>query len=381
LVCFAAPLLFLCGCGYIGEPLPPLMNIPGRGDNVAAVQRGIEHHCARHFAHFDHRRVVLIKQSVRLDLRIGPKPDGSFNAVAWAAGAKAVGGGTIANGIAEYRIPATEWIGKQVSIAVKMIGANGRDAGWSAPAELTVVAPPEQPRDLSAEAVPQGVRLTWHGSGSAFAVLRRGPDEPDYRALGRSPKPEYIDATAEFGKPYRYLVQSMVKVGEGEAQSELSSEAAITPVDTFPPAAPAGLTAVPSTASVELVWERSTEPRSLDIASIARPAARPSNCWPTRNCCPPTAIARSNRAKPTATPSAQSRATRRRASCRKRWKLRRRKGLADWPFLRNTAQKRSGCRLSLRDPQARGRSRFRFVPDADLNISPKQQQKPHQPFN
>jgi hypothetical protein len=35
-----APLLFLCGCGYIGEPLPPLMNIPGRGDNLAAVQRG-----------------------------------------------------------------------------------------------------------------------------------------------------------------------------------------------------------------------------------------------------------------------------------------------------------------------------------------------------
>ena len=31
-------------------------------------------------------------------------------------------------------------------------------------------------------------------------------------------------------------------------------------MDTFAPAAPAGLTAVPSTASIELVWERSTEP-------------------------------------------------------------------------------------------------------------------------
>jgi hypothetical protein len=259
LVWLPASLLLLCGCGYIGEPLPPLMNIPGRGENLAAVQRGsdiIAHVTLPVYT----TEGVILKQSVRLDLRLAPKPSGPFNAIAWAAGAKAVGGGTIANGIAEYRIPAAEWIGKQVTIAVKVIGANGRDAGWSVPAEITVVAPPEQPRDLSAEAVPQGVRLTWRGAGSSFLVLRRGPDEKEYRALGRSPTPEYTDATAEFGKPYSYLVQSMVKVGEGEAQSDLSAEAAITPLDTFAPAAPAGLTAVPSTASIELVWERNTEP-------------------------------------------------------------------------------------------------------------------------
>jgi hypothetical protein len=234
------------------------MNIPGRGENLTAVERGSNIIAQVTLPTLTTEGVVL-KQSVRLDLRIGPKPNGPFNADAWAAGAKAVGGGTTANSIAEYRIPASEWIGKQVLIAVKIIGANGRDAGWSIPAALAVVAPPEQPRDLSAEAVPQGVRLNWHGAGNAFAVLRRGPDEPDYKALGPSPKPEYIDATAEFGKRYSYLVQSVVKAGEGEAQSDLSNEFAITPVDTFPPAAPEGLTAVPSTASIELVWERNTE--------------------------------------------------------------------------------------------------------------------------
>ncbi len=258
----AASLLLLWGCGYIGQPLPPLMNIPGPGENLTAVQRGstIIAHVALPTLTTEG---VLIKQSVRLDLRIGPKPGGGYQAEAWAAGAKAVGGATTANGIAEYSIPAAEWVGKQVLLAVKIVGANGRDAGWSLPAELTVVAPPEQPHDLSAEAVPQGVRLTWHGAGSAFLVLRRGPEEKDYQMLGRSPVPEYIDATAEFGKRYSYLVQSLVKVGSGEAQSDLSNEMVITPLDTFPSAAPVGLAAVPSTASIELVWERSTEPNVI----------------------------------------------------------------------------------------------------------------------
>jgi hypothetical protein len=251
--------ILLGGCGYIGEPLPPLMNIPGKGENVTAVQRGasiIAHVTLPTFT----TEGKVIKQSLRLDLRIGPKPDGQFNATTWLAGAKPAGSATTANGIAEYSIPATEWIGKQVSIAVKIIGANGRDAGWSIPADLTVVPPPERPHDFTAQAVPQGVRLTWQAAGNAFLVLRRGPEEKDYKLLDRSLKPEYVDTTIEFGKPYTYLVQSVVKAGDAEAQSDLSNEAAITPIDTFPPATPAGLAAVPSTASVELAWERNTEP-------------------------------------------------------------------------------------------------------------------------
>jgi hypothetical protein len=266
---FVLALLLLGGCAYIGEPLPPLMNIPGRGENVAAVQRG-----SNIIVHVTLPTLttegMVLKQGVRLDLRIGAKIGGPFNASAdaWAARAKAAGGAVTANGIAEYKIQASEWIGHQVQIAVKIIGANGRDAGWSAPAELTVVTPPEQPRELSAVAVPQGVHLAWQGAGKTFAIFRRGADDKDFLPLGRSTQPEYIDATAEFGKPYTYVVQSLATVGEkvsdkaaeGEAQSDLSMEAAITPLDTFAAAAPVGLTAVPSTASIELVWEHSTEP-------------------------------------------------------------------------------------------------------------------------
>src|SRR5579872_390008 len=74
--------------------------------------------------------------------------------------------------------------------------------------------------------------------------------------LAETDKSEYIDATVDRGSPYRYFVQALV----GELrQSEISDIVGITPEDTFPPAVPAGLTAVAGVNSIELVWERNTE--------------------------------------------------------------------------------------------------------------------------
>jgi len=251
--------LLLTGCGYIGEPLPPLMRIPARVTDLSAVQRG-----SNFIVQFSMPVVTtegtLIKQATRLDLRIGPSPDATFNTEAWAAVAKPVGGAVIENAHARYKIPAMDWAGKEVQIAVKVIGANGRDAGWSNNVAVTVVSPPPQPLDLRAISDPQGAHLSWRAAAGAFVIFRRGPDDKDFVLAGNSDKPEWTDAAAQFGQDYHYVVQSIAKAGKGQVESDLSLEAEITPVDTFPPAVPTGLTAVPSTASVELVWERNTEP-------------------------------------------------------------------------------------------------------------------------
>ncbi|HUO32027.1 MAG TPA: hypothetical protein VMU80_22600 [Bryobacteraceae bacterium] len=258
LLCSSAALLLSWGCGYIGEPLPPLLNIPQRTPDVIAAQLGsnIE---VRFALPIYTTEGQILKQDVTTEVRIGLKPAGQFNAEAWATTAKTAPGGATVNGAIEYLIPVAGWVGKDVAIAVKIVGLNGRDAGWSNPATLTVVPPPEKPRDLTAAAAPDGVHLTWQGTGDSFAVLRRGPDEKEYSTLAESKKPDWMDTTAQFGKPYSYVVRSLVKAGTGEAGSELSNEAAITPIDTFAPATPTGLTAVPSTSSIELVWERSTD--------------------------------------------------------------------------------------------------------------------------
>jgi fibronectin type 3 domain-containing protein len=45
-----------------------------------------------------------------------------------------------------------------------------------------------------------------------------------------------------------------------EAESDLSSEVSITPVDKFAPATPAGVHADSAPATIELAWERNAEP-------------------------------------------------------------------------------------------------------------------------
>ena len=255
-------LLLLCGCGYIGEPLPPLMNIPGHGENLAALERGpnIVVHVTLPALTTEGQ---AIKQTVRLDLRIGPKPAGTYQIAS-------LGGRRQSRG----RSGGFKWrggihrSGRRVDRqAGAHHGENHRGErprrGWSTPVELAVVAPLEQPRDLTCEAVPQGVGLKWQGAGKSFVLLRRVPEEKEYAELGQSPTPAYVDSTAQFGKPWSYKVYAAEKVATGEAQSDLSKACDVTPIDTFAPAPPVGLTAVPSTASVELVWERNTEPNLI----------------------------------------------------------------------------------------------------------------------
>jgi len=71
-----------------------------------------------------------------------------------------------------HDVPCAEWTGKGVSIAVRVVGANGKDAGWSNFANVDVIAPPDEPADVRAEMTRGGLRLTWRAHGDHFRVLR-----------------------------------------------------------------------------------------------------------------------------------------------------------------------------------------------------------------
>ena len=195
---------------------------------------------------------VVAKKPVKLDLRGGAAPD-PFDADVWASRARQLGEGVVENHRARYEIPVNGWVGNQVLFGVRVEGANGRDAGWSNFATLDVVPPPQPPTGLRAEGVAEGVRLAWQGEGPRFRIWRR--TEEAFTPLGEAEGAEFVDSGIEYGKTYRYRVQALA----GNAESEPSAEVAFTPEDRFPPAVPAGVTAVVSTGSIELAWERNTE--------------------------------------------------------------------------------------------------------------------------
>ena len=59
-----------------------------------------------------------------------------------------------------------------------------------------------------------------------------------------------------YGTEYRYWVQGL----RDNAESDAAASNKRTPVDVFPPAVPAGVTAAAGIDSIELAWERNTEP-------------------------------------------------------------------------------------------------------------------------
>ncbi len=250
----------MAGCGYIGPPLPPLANVPAAVQGLTAVQRG-----ARIVVQFQETGRTTeanpIKPPITEDLRIGVFSGANFSADVWAAQAQRITGGHVTNGAALYEAPAAPWIGKEAIVAVRVAGGNGKRSGWSNYATVEVVPEPERPRNLSAVPSPQGVRLTWGARGDRFRVHRRGPGEAGFTAQATVDKPEWTDASTDFGKRYTYAVETVVKLADDkEALSELSEEAGITPEDAFPPAAPSGLQAAAAPASIELAWDANTEP-------------------------------------------------------------------------------------------------------------------------
>jgi fibronectin type 3 domain-containing protein len=238
--------------------LPPLANIPSDPTDLAVVQRG-----ATLYAHFKVPQLTTeqmpIKGDLELDLRVGISPN-PWNVEAWAENAKKISPQAVKDDIAQYQAPSLAWTGKEITIAARAIGANGKASHWSNIVTLPVVAPLAAPKDFAATPTANGVRMTWHGAGQHFRILRRVESSPEYVELGTSTTDEFLDSTAEFGKEYSYLVQAYADLGaHREAQSDLSPEQTLTPEDKFPPAAPANLRATASANSVELSWDANNE--------------------------------------------------------------------------------------------------------------------------
>ena len=158
-------------------------------------------------------------------------------------------------GPATSEVRASEWVGKSITLSVRVTGPKGKASDWSNPASLTVIPPLPTPSTPKPQNVAGGVELTWTGAGPRYRIFRaeaNGQPAP----LADTERSPYLDTSTIYGTRYRYLVQT---IAADNQWSVVSNAAEITPVDVFPPAIPEGLSAVPTPRSIELAWTRNTE--------------------------------------------------------------------------------------------------------------------------
>jgi hypothetical protein len=161
--------------------------------------------------------------------------------------------------------------------SLKKVSANSNAA------LLRVEPAPNQITDLKVEVTHQGVVLTWTppqktAVGPAppiagYRIFRREvertiaptagvqpprPQNPSVR-IGDCPAPPFRDTQIQFGKTYVYTVRSVAQYPDVQVESLDSPPVEVTPLDTFPPAAPQGLVVV-------LVPAQGSAPAYLDLS-------------------------------------------------------------------------------------------------------------------
>ena len=236
----ALPLIAACfyvaSCGFVGEPLPPALNIPEAVTDLRAEQTG---------ANIEVRFTAPTMTTDGVALR-------RLGAVELFVNETAVPVEAAEPGPVSVKIPVRLFVGQTANVRVRVASPKGKWSQWSG-ISLAVVAALEPPAGLTAEATAQGVRLRWRSPAPEFRILRSAGAMAI--EVARTRGNEWVDAESKFGQRYTYQVEAV----QGEARSGVSAPVEITPQDTFPPAAPGGLTGVAGLGTIELAWDRSPE--------------------------------------------------------------------------------------------------------------------------
>jgi len=253
--------VLLSGCGYVGEPLPPTLDIPRPVADLRVAQ--VEDKAQLDFTIPELTTEGLPVVLRKVELLAGPYADDNFDADRWAGSARALGPIPLRAGPVHLEIEVGEWVGKEVFFRVRLVGRKGRPSEWSEFKTLRIVPPLAAPAELGAETTAEGVRLWWNGpsepAGVEFRLLRSAKDQPE-QELAVTTEREWLDRTVRYEETYSYRVQSLFRRQGAQAVSRASTPVKITPVDRFAPLTPRGISALAAPASIELSWDQNTEP-------------------------------------------------------------------------------------------------------------------------
>lgn len=247
-LCFG--MLWLAGCGYVGDPLPPALKIPKAVGDLSVAQVG-------QYLEIRFTPPALTMEDLELEKIGAVELKITEN---WPEGGQNV---PVAPDAKEAKVPVADWAGKEVAIGVRVANQKMRYSPWSNVVRVKVEPALAKPAQVRAEATAAGVLVQWDApeqAGVEWKVFRlgnvKGVLDKERVEMGRVKEKRFVDSGAEYGGSYRYTVEGVL----GAAISETSEAGEIVPVDKFAPAVPQGLTALGGATAIQLSWERGTEP-------------------------------------------------------------------------------------------------------------------------
>ncbi len=272
------------GCGVQGTPHPPRIEIPAKVSDFAAQQVGqsVEINCTLPELATDGRRLTKPLE-IEVILSAIPKSAGiaklpppqvwmHLSREEWFPHTQ---GNTFSYSAHMTGREYHNWQGQTLAMGVRTLtrgfqhrplasdASNIVDVSFydvSAPVENFKLTTTEKAVELEFSAPATTLDGAPVHDLAGFGIYRSSTGKPgSFETLSESASAPYRDAHFEFGQTYYYQVRAEFGMPGHLAMSEPTPAVKTTPRDTFPPAAPEGLSSIYSAGGVELVWTANTE--------------------------------------------------------------------------------------------------------------------------
>ena len=151
---------------------------------------------------------------------------------------------------------------------IRGVSRNGRPGQQSERVAVPVMEVVPPPSGVTAAFTESQVTLSWSAPAVAdpLAALGAAPVYNVYAGTAAAPlNPTPLATTTferpgvEFGKEECFVVRTAVTRGNLTVESPASASTCVTATDTFPPAAPKGLSGVANVGAISLIWDANTE--------------------------------------------------------------------------------------------------------------------------
>jgi hypothetical protein len=312
--CAAFVLVASSACGKKGPPLPPLVKLPTAPEEFTAVRRGdtVRLRFVVPNANTDRTRPANVER-VEVYALSGPAPTTDAELLKRAAKVATVTvkaprdpdqtsdidepadeaqeidppeGPGLDQGAAaqvEEQLPeplagpfspgAADPVASRTYVGVG-VNKSGRRGPVSRRAAVPLVPPPPSPDAVSITYDEHAVTVAWRPPQLAregeqpslayhvYEVASAGGQRETEVQLTKTPVTEarFADARISWGSTRCYLVRTVEMFASLAVESGGGERECVTLKDTFPPAAPQGLTAVASEGAISLIWEPNNEP-------------------------------------------------------------------------------------------------------------------------